>query len=262
LSDRSALGRFLLTCRRFGLLVAVNVARSKLRGWLFPATALPDRPPRAQRARDLAILLDAAEHAADDLDGIIGAIAGSASSSWEICICERRPVSPDIAQALARWRGRHAWLRIVSSDPEIDAVTAARLTLEQATGRFVALVAPGYAVGSEALAALLARLREEPEQRAAALGTGVRHHRHPPRRRLAAGCRLLMLRKADYLLLPKMAGLLSARTVAAHLDEAILATEPRADDVARLSTLGPEARDLGHCVDRDSGHSRSAEPAT
>jgi hypothetical protein len=233
LNDRSALRRFLRTCRRFGLRVAVNVAYSKVRGWLFPASALPDRPLYDNRPRELSVLLDGAEHSPADLNAIVAAIAGRGGQHWEICICEHHPLPPQTAHALARWHGKHAWLRIVSSDASVDAATAARSTLEQATGLFVALVTPGYTPSPEILAALLARLREAPQERAALYG-GEHHFRCPPRRKQAAVCRLLLLRKASYLLLPDEAGLLAAASVAARLDDPVMATEAGAGDPGEL----------------------------
>ncbi|MGH6852020.1 MAG: hypothetical protein ACREDJ_02250, partial [Methylocella sp.] len=65
-------------------------------------------------------------------------------------------------------------------DESVDDATAARWTVEQATGQFVALVAPGYTPKAGGIARLLARLRNDPGIDAAVLaGTdSVRAIRH------------------------------------------------------------------------------------
>ena len=74
-----------------------------------------------------------------------------------------------MASALARLRGTQPWIRIVTADESIDDATAARWTVEQATGQFVALVGPGYAPEADAIARLLVRLHNDPGIDAAVL---------------------------------------------------------------------------------------------
>ena len=66
-----------------------------------------------------------------------------------------------MARTLARIRGTQPWIRIVTTDKSVDDATAARWTVEQATGQFVALVAPGYTPDAGAITRLLARLHND-----------------------------------------------------------------------------------------------------
>jgi hypothetical protein len=93
--------------------------------------ALRDRPAYDAKRREISILLVAAEHRADTLVAVVGVLAGRGGSDWEICICERSPVEPEMARALARLRGTQPWIRIVTTDESVDDATAARWTVER-----------------------------------------------------------------------------------------------------------------------------------
>jgi hypothetical protein len=81
-------------------------------------------------------------------------------------------------------------------------------------------VAPGYTPKADAIARLLARLRNDPRIDAAALvGTGSGSG-SPPSKVPWADCRLLVQRKSGYLAALKGRWLLTAQAVAKDLDEA------------------------------------------
>lgn len=199
MNDRSPLRRFVAVCRDFGFFIALRVAYSKVRGKLYPAFALPDAPVYNAGHREVSVLLGTAGQAAATLDAVVEALAERGLLDWEVCICERFPVEPEIAGALARIRGMQPWIRIVTADESIDEATAARWTVEQATGRFVAFVAPGYAPKAGAIARLLARLQNDSGLDAAVLAGTDRDLGGPPLLDAAAGCRLLLQRKSGYL---------------------------------------------------------------
>ncbi len=226
--DQSPLGLFRKVRKNFGLATAIRVSFFRLRGALIPALALP--PPPVQRAawRDISILLDAAEHDVATLDGVIHLLADRNRLDWEVCIRAHEPLTADKAQALARWRGAKPWIRVVAADASIDGVTAAQWTVEQATGRYLALLAPGWAPQFDAFAALLDRLRSEPKIDAAALigRDGGQVERN---------CRLLLHRKAQYLTLsqgywPLAAG--SALGLLQKMGKPIVLAEKAADEIA------------------------------
>jgi hypothetical protein len=108
----------------------------------------------------------------------------------------------------------------VTTDQSVDAATAARWTVEQATGQFVALVAPEYAPASDAIARLLARLQNDSQIDAAALIGADGGSGSPPSRIPWADCRLLLQRKSGYLATFQGRWLLAAPAVAKTLDEA------------------------------------------
>lgn len=199
MNDRSPLHRFFAVSRDFGFLTAMRVAYSKVRGRLCPALALPNAPVYSAGHREVSVLLSTAGQAAATLDAVVEALAQRGLLDWEVCICERVPVEPEIARALARVRGTQPWIRIVTADEFIDDATAARWTVEQATGRFVALVAPGYAPKAGAIARLLARLQNASGIDAAVLVGKDRDLGGPPPLDAAADCRLLLQRKSGYL---------------------------------------------------------------
>jgi hypothetical protein len=196
LSDRSALRRFVTAWRDFGLDTAMRVAYSKVRGGLCPALALPDLPVYS-RYRDVSVLLGTAEHDTATLHAVVEALAGRSGWDWEVCICERSPVEVEMARTLARWRGTKPWIRIVTADQSVDAEMAARWTVEQATGEFVALVAPGYTPKAGTIAKLLARVRNDSAIEAAALA-GTDNDADEPRVQ-RDDCRVLLQRKKAYL---------------------------------------------------------------
>jgi hypothetical protein len=143
-NDLSPLRRFVTAARRFGLNIAIRVAYSKLRGRLFPALALPDQPGYHHAPRELSILIGAAEQDAATLEAIVQVIAERGGSDWEVCVSGHPAMGPESCRALSRLRGAKPWIRVVPADGSVDDVSAAQWTVEQATGDFVAFVAPGY----------------------------------------------------------------------------------------------------------------------
>jgi hypothetical protein len=199
LNDLSLPRRFLKVSRNFGLAVAVKVTYSKIRGVLFPALALPDGRVYDRRPRQVSFLIDTAEHDAATVNAVVDVIGAHDGGTWEICICERPALPPEMARLLERLRGTQPWIRIVRADATIDGTTAARWIVEQATGQFIALVAPRYALSAEAIRGLLDQMHRDPELDAAAL---IGTHDEPEKSSLpAAGvdCRLVMQRKSGYL---------------------------------------------------------------
>lgn len=198
MNARSSLRRFVVACRDFGPVVALRVACSNIRGRLRPALALPGAPVYDDKPRELSILLGGAEHDAVTLEAVIDLVAGHDGADWEVCICARPPLRPETAAALARHLGTRPWIRVVTADAAVDAATAARWTVEQATGQFVALLAPGYRPAADALQSLLACLRDAPEFDAAAL-VAAGSSRAAPAAASPADCRLVLQRKRGYL---------------------------------------------------------------
>jgi hypothetical protein len=198
----------------------MRVAYSKVRGRLCPALALPDAPVYNPMHREVSILLCTAEQGAATLDAVVEGLAGRSGLDWEVCICERSPVEPEMARALARFRGTQPWIRIITTDESVDEVTAARWTVEQATGQFVALVAPGYTPKADAIARLLAPLYNDSVIDAAAL-IGTDSGSVSPRSPIPwADCRLLLQRKSGYLAALRGRWPLTAPALAKDLDEA------------------------------------------
>jgi hypothetical protein len=102
LNIRSELRRFVTVSRNFGFVIAMRVAYSKVRGKLCPALALPDAPLYNTRHREVSVLLTTSGHGAATLDAVVEVLAGRGELYWEVCICERSPVEPEMARALAR----------------------------------------------------------------------------------------------------------------------------------------------------------------
>jgi hypothetical protein len=224
LNDRSPLRRFVTASRDFGVFVAIKVTYSKIRGRLFPALALPDAPVYGTRHREVSILLGTAEHGVATLCGVVELLARRGGSGWEVCICERSPVEAEMAHALARMRGTQPWIRIVTVDESVDDATASRWTVEQATGQFVALVAPGYVPEADAIAVLVTRLHDDAGTNAAALvgaGGGLEEPASPPP---PAGYRLVLQRKSGYLAALPEFRRLTAPALAEYLDAARVPT--------------------------------------
>jgi hypothetical protein len=208
----SDLRRFATVRRNFGIGVAARVAFSKLRGRLWPSLALPDAAYDTVR-RELSILLSTIDHDAVTVEAIVDALAARGSRDWEICISERTPTEPRTARALERLRGTQPWLRVVSTDRSADEATAARWTTEQATGEFIALLAPGHCIDTVAIARLLVALHDGGGCTAAVLLEGDGSSDKPLR------TRLVLQRKSDFLpFLPH--GRISAPALAEHLDRA------------------------------------------
>jgi hypothetical protein len=168
----------------------------------------------------VSVLLSSAEQCAATFDAVVDAIAGRTGLDWELCICERFPVEPEMARAIMRLRGTQPWIRIVTANESVDDATAARWTVEQATGQFVALVAPGYAPEVDAIAKLVSRLHNDPRMDAAVL-VGTHGGSDGPQSSLPwANCRLLLQRKSRYLAALSGRWLLTAPALAKHLEEA------------------------------------------
>jgi hypothetical protein len=220
LNDRSPLRRFVKVSRDFGVVIAMRVAYSKVRGRLCPALALPDAPVYNAMHREVSILLGTAEQGAATLDAVVEGLAGRGGLDWEVCICERSPVEPEMARGLARFRGTQPWIRIVTTDESVDATTAAQWTVEQATGQFVALVAPGYTPKANAITSLLARLHNASGIDAAVLVQTDSGSGSPPSPVRWADCRLLLQRKSGYLAALRGSWPLTAPALAKYLDEA------------------------------------------
>ena len=220
MNGRSPLRRFVTVSRDFGFVIAMRVAYSKVRGRLCPALALPDAPVHNARHREVSFLLITAGQDAATLDAVVEVLAGRGGLDWEVCICERSPGEPEMARALARLRGTQPWIRLVTTDESVDGATAARWTVEQATGQFVALVAPGYTPEAGAIDRLLARLHNDSGIDAAVLaGTDSGSGSSPPSVRWA-DCRLLLQRKSGYLAALSGRWPLTAPALAKELDEA------------------------------------------
>jgi hypothetical protein len=217
LSDRPALRRFVTAWRDFGFDTAMRVAYSKVRGGLCPALALPD-PPVYSSHRDVSVLLSTSEQDVATLHAVVGVLAGRSELDWEVCICERSPVEAEMARALARWRGTKPWIRIVTAGQSVDVEMAARWTVEQATGEFVALVAPGYTPKAGTIAKLLVRLRNDSAIEAAALAETDNDADESRVRR--DDCLLLLQRKKAYLACRSGHWPLTAPALARDLDAA------------------------------------------
>ena len=218
-NDLSPLRRFATVASRFGLSVAIRVAYSKVRGRLFPAMALPDAPVYHDAPRELSILLAATEQDAATLEAVVQVIAERGGCNWEVCVSGRPAMGREFERALSRLRGTKPWIRVVSADGSVDEATAAQWTVEQSTGEFVALVAPGYIVDADAITRLLDRLRGEPRMAAAILVERVSSSGD-----LAAqphsDWRLLMQKKSRYLATASGRWPLTAPALAKTLEEA------------------------------------------
>jgi hypothetical protein len=196
------------------------VTYSKVRGWLFPSLALPDAPFYAVRRREVSFLLSTAEQEPATLKAVIEVVAARTEKDWEVCICERSPANPEMARALDRLRGTQPWIRIVTADRSVDDATAARWTVEQATGQFVALVAARHAPAAEAIAKLVAHLRHETGINAAVLSAGAARSGNSSLPASWRDCQLLLQTKSRYLATFPGRWRLSAAALARELEEA------------------------------------------
>ena len=220
----SSLHRFIKASRDFGFAVAVRVAYSKIRGLLYPALVLPGASNYDAAPREVSFLVSSAHHEAASISAIVEVIDGRDLVNWEICICERRPVPPDVAQILARYRGTRPWIRVVMADEPVAPAVADRWTVEQATGEFVAFVAPAYVLEPEAIGRLVVLLHQSPSIVAAALVDGEQGSADP-RSAAWSDCHLLLQRKSAYLLAFPDRWPLTAPTVAKALEEARIHVE-------------------------------------
>jgi len=219
-NDLSTLRRFVTAARRYGLNVAIRVAYSKVRGRLFPALALPDEPAYHHPPRELSILIEAAKQDAATLEAVVQVIAEHDGSDWEVCVSGRHAMGPELGRALSRLRGTKPWIRVVPADGSVDDVTAAQWTVEQATGEFVAFVAPGYIVDADTIARLLDRLRGEPRMEAAMLVGRVSGSGALAAEPQFGDCRMLVQKKSRYLAMSAGQWPLTAPALAKALGEA------------------------------------------
>lgn len=226
LNDLSLPRRFLKVSRNFGLAIAIKVTYSKVRGMLYPALALPDGRLYNHRPRHVSFLIDAVEHDAATVNAVVEIIAAQDRGSWEICICERPSLQPDMARLLERLRGTQPWLRIVRADATVDSTTATRWLVEQATGHIIALVTPHYVPDADAVQRLLDRIQRDSEIDAATLVGMHNGPGDPP----PAACLLAMQRKSGYLASRPERWPLTAPALAQQLHEAKVRTaDIRAD---------------------------------
>ena len=220
MNNTSLLGRFVRASRDFGLIVATKVAYSKIRGMLFPALALPEAPVYLDMRREVSVLFSTASHGMDALDAVVAMLIARGGAGWELCICERAPVEPEMAQLLTRLRGSQPWIRIVTNEQSVDDPTAARWAIEQATGSFVALLGPQYEPRADALSGLLAEMYQHPEIQAALLVGADSGSNHPGLVDAPSVCVLLLQRKSGYLSLPSASWVLTAPELARILEKA------------------------------------------
>ena len=220
MNERSLLRSLVRVSRDFGSAIAIRVAYSKIRGVLCPTLALPGAPIYNANRRQVSFLLNAAEQSAATLDGVVEVIARRGELDWEVCICERAPAEPTIARALARIRGTQPWIRIVTTDEFVDEATAICWTAEQATGQFVAFLAPGYIPHAGAIAKLLFLLHNDPAIDAVVLHGTYGGSSSSPLPVLQADCRILLQRKSGYLAALRGRWLLTAAALAQDLGEA------------------------------------------
>jgi len=181
--------------RNFGFATAIRVVYFRVRGMLFPTLALPDPSVSVTTPHEVSILLNSAEHDAALLDVLVDLLVGREKSDWEICVCARSSSQSDMAQALDRYHGNQPWIRVVTTDAAIDDETAAQWTIEQSTGVYVALVAPGYSSQFDAITRCISLLCNRPDLDAAALvkteaGTDGNQ---------VGRCTLVLQRKSKYL---------------------------------------------------------------
>jgi hypothetical protein len=219
-NDLSPSRRFVTAARRFGLNVAIRVAYSKVRGRLFPALALPDEPVYRHAPRELSILVEAAEQDAPTLEAVVQTVAERGGSDWEVCVSGRPAMGPELGRTLSRLRGAKPWIRVVWADGSVDEVTAAQWTVEQATGEFVAFLAPGYIVDADAIARLLDRLRGEPRMEAAMLVGLASSPGALAAQPQFSDCRVLVQKKSRYLAMSAGRWPLTAPALAKTLGEA------------------------------------------
>jgi hypothetical protein len=221
-SDYSALRRFLTISRQFGLSVAMKITYSKVRGRLRPNLALPKEPVYSMGQRQVSILLSTVEQSVSTFNAVVDGIARRSTADWELCICACYPLPPEMAPTLARLRGTRPWIRIVTTGESVAEGVAARWTAEQATGQFIAVVAPGYALEPEAVTRLLDVLRDDRTKDAAVLLATESGSSGVPPGVARTNCRLLLEKKSQFL--TALPCLLSAPAVARHLEEAGIPT--------------------------------------
>ena len=219
MNGRAPLGRFVRVARNFGFGIAIKVAYSKVRGRLCPALALPEAPTYGRRPRELSLLVNAGEQSVATLEAIVEVVSGRCERGWEICICGGSWLETETARALEHLRGTGPWIRIVMADASIDKATAARWALEQATGQFVALLAPRYVPAPGTLDGLLAGLRDGCGIEAGVLVKPDSDSGSPPSSVAWTDCCLLLQRKSSYLAALAGRWLLNAPSLARYLHD-------------------------------------------
>jgi hypothetical protein len=191
-----AIHRFVAVSRKFGLTVALRVAYSKVRGALLPSLRLPEASWTAQN-RQLSVLLEATDHGLDSLHRLGDMIVTQNNLDWELCICERPAATSEMIAGLKRLRGAHPCIRIVTANNHVTDDIAARWTVEQATGQFLALIATNYVPDPRSICRLLLRLQQNSEITAVAI---IDWDRADRARSIAwEHCLMLVQRKSSYL---------------------------------------------------------------
>jgi hypothetical protein len=185
---------------------------------------MPAPPVYKGGQRKVSVLLSTADQDAPTLDTLVEILAGRATMDWELCVCERIPVEPRMTLALSRLRGTRPWIRIVTTDESVDEATAAGWAVEQATGEFVGLLAPGYIPDAHAIARLLSRLCNDSAVSAAGLIATNSSSYGPPSPVSTTDCRLLLQRKSQYLATLSRHRILTAPALAQELNKASVPT--------------------------------------
>ena len=142
--------------RHYGGGVALRVSFAKIGARFTPVSALPGADTHRGQVRALSLLLQIAEHEAAAVQAAVDIVRDREAADWEVCIGARAPLAPEMASLIARMRGVPG-VRIVTASDTLPMETAVQWTLEQATGRFVALLLPGVVPTASGLAALLNR---------------------------------------------------------------------------------------------------------
>lgn len=181
MGEGSLVRRFLEVTRDYGVKTAARLAVSKLRGKLAPSLALPEPPSYAGWRRDLTLLLRASQCDAATL----ASLADDLDASWEICVCDDAADATPVAALIARLRGASPYFRVISAREAPDERTAARWTVEQATGDAVAFLAPFAAVDRATLAAALSHVTSLSHQGGVVISTR-RENGAAPRERIYA----------------------------------------------------------------------------
>jgi hypothetical protein len=189
--DRNPLRLFIRVCRNFGIRTGLRVVYFRVRGILFPGLALPDPTVPNGIPHEVSFLLDASTQNPRVIAAVLEFVEARGAREWEVCISARAPLSPEMAERLAGLRGRNSRVRIIEAQETERASAAAQWTVEQATGRYVALAGSRMVLRPERLIPLITRLDgADGVEAAACFGTG------PDAK---TDCELLLQRKSHYL---------------------------------------------------------------
>ncbi|HVN90487.1 MAG TPA: hypothetical protein VMT61_11790 [Candidatus Binataceae bacterium] len=194
---KQPLGRFFAIWRDYGSVVAARVVWSKFKGALSPSLAIPANINYAPICRDFGVLLNAADYSRIALNNLIEGFSKESRGGVEICILERR--SGSLCDTL---RGSQPLIRIITVDDSVRNGVAIRWTVEQATARYIALIAPECCMEVRELKSLVKALDEngEIDGVASCVANSAAN---------SESCKLLLLRKSRFLeLLPQCETLL------------------------------------------------------